>query len=396
LIDGLSRQEVQQFIIENENTDPFALSLKHKMLFGLPVKAIADQIQARKKAKTKIPEWFATKGIIYPPLLSIEQCSSEITAKYKASLLEGNTLIDLTGGTGIDTYYLSKNFKQTIYVEQNPLLCELALYNFHKLKNDNILVISDKSENYINTYDKNVSAIFIDPARRNEQKGKVFIWSDCEPDITTLQNSLLDKAEEVLIKASPMLDITASLATLNQVKQVHVVAVKNECKEVLYKLSRKFTHGPIEIKTINFTNANKFQTFDFTREEEHETTADFGEPRKFLFEPNAAIMKAGAFNMIAKRFNLTKLHPHTQLYSSNDLVNSFPGRVFKIENVVPYNKKTLLKYVTQKKANIAVRNFPDDVNAIRKKTGIKPGGDQYIFGTTVHDNQKVMIIGRKL
>ena len=203
MIEVLKQSEVQLFIIENENADPFELSLKYKNLFGLPTQVVADQIAARKKAKTKLPEWYNTEGIIYPPLLSMEQCSSEITAKYKAQILSGKSLIDLTGGTGVDTFYLSKVFETVVYVERNETLCSIAKHNFQTLGAENIQIVNSSAENFINTYKNKVDAIYIDPARRDHSNQKVFLWSDCEPDILSLQESLLQKAPQLLIKASP-------------------------------------------------------------------------------------------------------------------------------------------------------------------------------------------------
>ena len=393
MIEILIREDVQQFIFNNENVDPFELSLKHKTLFGLPTQIIADQIAARKKAKTKLPEWYATKGIVYPPLISMEQCSSEITAKHKTKILSGESLIDLTGGAGIDTFYLSKVFEHVIYVERNATLCEIAKHNFQILGATNIEVVHGDSEKFINTYDKKVSAIFIDPARRSESNQKVFLWSDCEPDIQTLQGRLLLISKNVLIKASPILDVSAGASDLNDLKSVHIVSLKNECKELLYLLGQAEVSK--EITTVNYKSNETAEYFSFNRDEETETKVTYEKPKAFLYEPNSSIMKSGAFKVLGAKLDLKKLHPNTHLYTSENLVEGFPGRVFSIEAVVKYDKKEIFKHLPQKKANIAVRNFPDDVATIRKKTRIQPGGEVYIFATTLYDNQKAMIICHK-
>lgn len=390
MIEKLASREVQTFIRENENADPFELSLKYKTLFDLPVELIANQITARKKAKTKLPEWYETEGIILPPLLSMEQCSSEITAKNKASIVSGKSLIDLTGGAGVDSYYLSKAFDQVIYVEQNPKLCQLATHNFKLLRADNILVIKDQAEKFINTYNKKADAIYIDPARRDENKNKVYQWSDCQPDLPTLQKKLFEIAPKILAKASPMLDIKASLKELDKVSEVYIVSVKNECKEVLYLQTADLSDTP-KIITQDF-HMGEENKFEFTSAEEVNARASFREPLNFLYEPNAAVLKAGAFNILCERFKVFKLHLHSHLYTSEKLISSFPGRMFSIKAISTLNKKALLKNLPKQKANITVRNFPQDVAAIRKKTGIKPGGEVYLFGTTLADGKKVILV----
>lgn len=393
MIAKLASAPVQQFIRDHENDDPFELSLRHKEVDSIPIREVAKQITARKKAKTKLPEWYWAKGVIWPPLLSMEQCSSELAAKYKASLISGKTLIDLTGGAGIDTFYLSKVFKQVIYVEKNSTLCETANHNFNLLKAGNIQIYNTSAEDFINTHKPKADVIFIDPARRDKYKNKVFNWADCEPNILTLQNALFKLTNKVLIKASPMLDITASLHALDHVSRVIVVAIKNECKEVLYLLEKDCPFKAI--KTVNLSQ-DKEEVFNFGPATEQNTPIAYSKPLTYLYEPNAAILKAGAFKSVGSTFGLNKLHVHTHLYTSGELVPDFPGRTFKILACTPYNKKAVLKLVPGKKANITVRNFPEDVNQIRKKTGIKPGGNLYLFGATTVDEEKLIVITEKV
>lgn len=393
MIEKLLANEVQQFILDNEHTDPFELSLKHKSLFGLPTQVIADQIAARKKAKTKLPEWYNTKEIIYPPSLSMEQCSSQITAIHKQQVIQGNTLIDLTGGTGVDTLYLSKVFEKVTYVEQNEELCEIARHNFKVLGAANITVVHADSEEFIKSYDKKSDAIFIDPARRDNSNKKVFMWSDCEPNIIGLQSKLLGVANQVLIKASPLLDLSAGSKDLHHISTTHVVAVKNECKELLYLLDKNSQTKTIQ--TSNYTSENNIESFDFSVVEEQSANANYAAPQALLYEPNSSVLKSGAFKILCDRFGISKLHLNSHLYTSQTFVTDFPGRSFYIKNVVKYNKKELLKLLPNKKANITVRNFPEDVAAIRKKTGIKAGGNIYLFATTIEDRQKVIIVCEK-
>lgn len=395
MIEKLAGKEVQKFIIDNEKIDPFELSLKHKEILGIPVELIANQITARKKAKAKLPEWYKTEGIIFPPTLSMEQCSSEVTAKNKASIISGDMLIDLTGGAGVDTYYLSKFFKKVIYVEQNSALCEIAKYNFNLLGANNIQVINTIAEDFINTYNKNASAIYIDPARRDENKNKVFKWSDCQPDLPQLQRPLFKIAPKILAKASPMLDIKAALNELKSVTEVHVVSVKNECKEVLYLQDQSANVDSPQIITKDF-HSNDDNAFGFFMTEEENASGVYSQPKQYLYEPNTSILKAGAFHIVCDKFKVTKLHPHSHLYTSEEFIKAFPGRKFSVIAICAFNKKELLKYLPEKKANISVRNFPQDVAPIRKKTGIKPGGEVYLFGTTLSDDKKVMLVCEKV
>lgn len=392
MIEALKRLEVQQFIRDNEFADPFELSLKHKELFGLPTQIVANQIAARKKAKSKLPEWYQTPGILYPPLLSMEQCSSETTAIHKQQIIQGETLIDLTGGTGVDTFYLSKVFKNVTYVERSETLCEIAKHNFKILGAENIRVVNTESEEFIKSYDKKVSAIFIDPARRSDANQKVFLWSDCEPSIIDLQPALLEKTSQVLIKASPMLDISSGSEGLSNLDTIHIVSVKNECKEVLYGL----TNGGSEtnIKTINYGGSAP-DVFSFTANEEANANISYKKPQRYLYEPNTSILKAGAFKLISHKLGVQKLHQNSHLYTSETLVENFPGRMFSINHVVKYSKKEVLRHLPSKKANITVRNFPEEVEGIRKKLKVTPGGDIYLFATTLIDDQKAIIICHK-
>ncbi|UII28189.1 hypothetical protein LVD15_07125 [Fulvivirga maritima] len=391
MIELLLQPEVQQFIKDHENHDPFSLSLKHKEIGGIPIKWVAEQIASRKRAKNKLPEWYNTKDLIFPPQISMEQCSSEATAKYKANLVKGSIMYDFTGGYGIDCYYLSKHFKRSAYLEQQAHLCELATHNFKALA-ANIEVINAESTSYVSEIET-ADLIYIDPARRDNNSQKVVLLQDCEPDVTTLLTQLKGKSKEVLIKTSPMLDIQLALQSLNHVKAVHVVSVNNECKEVLYHIDFTADHKT-EIVTVNLQKKDD-QTFSFFPNEEVEAQAPLSDTKQFLYEPNSSVLKAGAFNTVATHYGAYKLHPNTHLYTSEELIENFPGRKFRVEHLVPYNKKKILSALEGKKANITTRNFPEEVKNIRKKTGITDGGDQYIFAFTDKNNQKMAAITRK-
>ncbi|GAA0892189.1 SAM-dependent methyltransferase [Fulvivirga kasyanovii] len=389
----LLKPEVQQFIKAHEKDDPVTLILKHKEVHGVSIKLIAAQITARQKAKTKLPEWYAAQSIIFPPTISMEQCSSEITAKYKASIISGNSVIDLTGGAGVDTYYLSKSFEKATYIEQNEELASITSDNLRSLGATNIVCKNDKAENFLKHTSK-VDVIYLDPARRDEHAQRVFRFGDCEPNVTEILPDLMARANTVLIKASPMLDIESSVQDLRFVQEIHIVSVENECKEVLYLLRQPEIDNPV-IHTVNIRKNGERQRFSFHRSSEMNATAEYGLPDKFLYEPNSAILKAGAFKSIAQAYNIKKLHAHTHLYTSSAENTDFPGRRFRIIDVVPYNKKTVAAYLPGKKANVSARNFPDEVQVIKKKLGLKDGGNLYLFAfTDKEENKRIAITQR--
>lgn len=385
----LSSPEIQQFIRDHAHHDPFQLALQADKYPGLPIKDIAEQLRARQKAKTKLPEWYAHEGIIFPPVLSMEQCSSETTARYKGSLLQGTHLVDLTGGAGADTYYMSQSFEHTDYVEQQPHLAETARHNFAKLQASRITVHAGAAAQFVEALPAPVTCIYLDPARRNEHTHKVFQLEDCSPDVVQLQEALLAKAQHVLIKTSPMLDIEAAVRVLNNVHQVHVVAVQNECKEVIYWLAPD-AGDTFEIVTVNFQQPQP-QFFRFCKEQEVTASVSFSAPQQYLYEPNAALLKAGAFKVVAQAYRLHKLHLHTHLYTSEHRIPDFPGRVFECQAVVPYQKKAVNRALPSAKAHLTTRNFPVSVPVARKKLGLSDGGDYYLFLTTFHEKPQVVV-----
>ncbi len=339
---------------------------------NIPMELVVDQLRARQKAKAKLPQWFQTDGIIMPPLLSMEQCSSEITAEYKSNLIQGNLAIDLTGGAGVDSYYLSKKFKQVIYVDFNKDLVEIAAHNFRLLGASNIEAVHANSEEYITNFKGQADCIYIDPARRNQDQ-KVFLFEDCSPNIVKIQPHLLQKAKMVLVKASPMLDITKGVSQLANVAEVVVVALKNEVKELLFIQEQKVP------KQIAITCIDLGFQYKFITDVKFKVEAPLARISSYLYEPNATILKAGKSDELATKFNLSKLNRNTNLFTSELLMREFPGRKFKVEKVLKYDKKEIKKNLGVIQANIAVRNFPDTVDEVRKKTGLKSGGAVYLF-----------------
>ncbi len=380
--------EVQNFINANLNEDISKLLLNGISFSEIEAKDIIKQIEAKKSSKKKLPTWFNSKNIYFPNKLNIEQTSSEVTANYKANLVSGNSLIDLTGGFGVDAYYFSKRIKNVIHCEINKSLSEIVKHNYKTLNINTIECLNENGIEALKHIDRPFDWIYIDPSRRDDTKKKVFLLSECIPNIKTFQGLFLKYANNVMIKTSPLLDIKATLNDLKQIKELHVIALENEVKELLWVLERDCKTEFI-IKTVNLTKQSK-QEFEFSFENESNEIAEYTGPIAYLYEPNAAILKAGAFNSVSTQLNIPKLHKHSHLYTSNTLID-FPGRRFKIEKSIPFNKKIFAKEKISK-ANVTTRNFPISVGEIRKKLKIKDGGDIYLFFTTDLNNIKIILV----
>jgi len=384
-------KEIQQFINDNLKSDVTKLILKGSQFEKVSIQEIAEQILAKNSCEKKLPTWFNVENIYFPNKLNIEQTSSEITAKYKSYLVSGETLIDVTGGFGIDSYFFSQKVTNIIHCEIAEELSAIVSHNFKLLNVKNITTFLGDGIEFLEKSKKKFDWIYADPSRRNDTKGKVFLLEDCLPNIPKNLNLLFEKTDNILLKVSPILDITSAINELQFVKEIHVVAVENEVKELLFLLENNYMQN-INIKIVNL-NKEEIQTFYFSLNEE--VSATYSEPKKYLFEPNAAILKAGAFQQISSHLKIDKLHQHSHLYTSDNLID-FPGRKFEIKHSIPYDKKQLLKFIPTKKANITTRNFPETVAQIRKKTGLKDGGNQYLFFTTDFNNKHLVLICEKV
>ena len=391
------------FIKQHLTDDVRALALKVKPQEDLDLPFALTQIEGWQKAKDKLPSWAVDENILYPPHLSMEQCSSELTAQFKQQIVvesktKLDTFADLTGGFGIDCAFIGKLFQQAYYVERQELLCQLAKNNFlvRNLKNVNIYH-TDAKDFLLQT--QHMDWLFIDPARRNQSGGKMVALEDCEPNILELKDLLLEKADKVMAKLSPMLDIKKALSTLGDtVEQVYVVSVDNECKEILIVMNKNVHSCEHLLTAVNLSSKGETsQLFSFHYEEE-EKSCDYATTlQSYLYEPNASILKVGAFKSIASRFHLTKLHPNSHLYTSDTLHSDFPGRIFHIEDYSSFNKKELANLLQGiNKGNLTVRNFPQDVATLRKKLKLNEGGDIYLFATTLNDGKKTLIKCRKV
>lgn len=389
---NLLNKEAQEFIEQNLNTDIHSILLKNIGFANVTAKELVEQIESKRRAKNKLPTWFSTNGIYYPNKLNLSQTSSETTANYKAEIIDGQTLVDLTGGFGVDTFAFAKRADKVFHIEKNSTLSSIAGHNFKVLEQNNIVPINEDGVNFIEKTTENFDWIYVDPSRRDKNNKKVFFLADCEPNIIENLDLFFSKSSNILIKTGPLLDIKVGLDQLNHVKEVHIVALENEVKEVLWVLKKGFS-GNTTIKTINLKK-NKNEVFKFNLKEELDTTIAYSEPLTYLYEPNAAIMKSGGFQVIGKAYELKKLHPHSHLYTSKQL-KEFPGRRFLIDTVLKYNKKEI-KSLGIAKANITSRNFPDSVESIRKKLKLKEGGDNYLFFTRDNFNRTVVLSCKKI
>lgn len=362
---------------------------------------VLNQIEARQLLQKKVPSWASNPDLLFPKHLSIEQCSSELTAKYKTSLVEnGDVFVDLTGGLGIDSYFLSEKFKTSYYVENQKELCELAEHNFAVLGRK-ITVVNSDAETFCRDVACRVhpDLIFIDPARRDVYNRKMVSLHDCTPDVVDIVGMWrAASVNTVMIKLSPMLDISMIINELPNIVKIHIVAVKNECKEVLVLLRPDYD-GEITIHCVDLSPAGTRHalSLQYAINDESAVIPTFATTiKKYLYEPNAALMKAGAFKLVSQRFGIDKLHINSHLYTSDNLIPDFPGRIFEVVSSAPFGKKIkkeLLKDVTE--ASVAVRNFPLSANELRKSLNLKESDNNFVFGTTMMGDKKVVIYCKK-
>ncbi len=382
-----------RFIVEQRDADVKRLALQSHRYPDVDMRFALTQIEAWQHAATKLPEWAATEGIIYPGRISMEQCSSQPTALYKASLMGGTAFADLTGGFGIDCSYISRRFAKGFYIERNTELCAIARHNFALLGLHHIEVINNNSEEAVSKVGK-VDWIYLDPARRDGAGKKVVALDDCEPDIVALRPALLKCADRIMVKCSPMLDITAACRQLRTVSDIHIVSVNNECKELLFILTAEECPAP----TVHCVNIKEDEKEEYTfplGEEEIATYATDAE--QYLYEPNASIQKAGCPASLCAAYGIKKLHRNSNLYTSAILAENFPGRTFEVAAVSGFSKNEIKECIGGlKKANITVRNFPESVQQLRKRLKLGDGGDIYLFATTLADGRKVLIRCGKL
>lgn len=373
------------------NKDLNTLSLQKNPFPDIPYTSIIQQIDSKQRCKIKLPTWYKQSELLFPPKLSIEQTSSEACAAYKASLINGDSLIDLTGGFGVDTYYFSKQIAKVTHCEMQEELSEIVAYNFEKLGVKNINCHFGDSLEYLQKQNAQWDYIYLDPARRNDSKEKVFLLKDCTPNAPELLDNYFKYTDVIIIKTAPLLDITSGLSELHSVKEIHIVALNNEVKELLWILKKDWNKAP-EVVAVNLYQ-DKIDSIRIPLD--NEAFATYSTPLEYLYEPHAALMKSGQFNFISTHFDLYKLHPHSQLYTSA-VLKPFAGRTFKIEANIPFNNKSAKEHLKDYKGHITTRNFPMKVEEIRKKWKIKDAEHRYLFFTTDSKNNKIMLFCSKI
>lgn len=380
----------ERFIREHrtDRTDRLALMLSGRD--DLDAGYVLRQVEGWQKLRTKVPSWASTDGLHYPPRLALEQCSGEAAARYKARvaarlLPDAGSLTDLTGGLGVDFSFMARNFRRATYVERQAALCRLARHNFPLLGLPHAEIAEADGTDFLRTMPP-ADLIFLDPARRDAAGRKTVFIEDCEPDVAGLCPVLLRKGRRVMVKCSPMLDAEQAARTLGCVEEVHVFATEGECKELLLVLSATATATRIFVAEDN-------TRLDFTRDEEAAACPELtAQPGTYLYEPGAAVMKAGAFKLTAVRFGLRKLHPNSHLYTSDNLVEGFPGRTFRINRLSGFGKRELRDFMPpDRRAGLSIRNFPSTVAELRKRLKLKEGGTSHWFATTLADESHVLI-----
>lgn len=389
---------IQEFITEYADADVNRLRLM-KIQADFDVAWAILQIEARKKIRHKLPAWASCRELVFPSVLSTEQCSSELTARYKQNLVKTGDLADLTGGLGVDSYYFAQKASRVVYVERMAEYCRAAHSNFPMLGVNNITVVEDDCIHFLQTCNCRFDTIYIDPARRGVGNKRLFALDECEPNVVALMPELLHHTNRIVVKVSPMADISAIFTLLPEVSEVHVVSVRNECKELLLIIDADISASKgATIHCVDIDAAGNTSTFSFSPDEEKQLphSAPCETMGQYLYEPNASILKAGAFKSVAVRYNTNKLQINSHLYTSNNYLPDFPGRKFEVVEVVDFNSKSLKAVGKQYPTiNLSTRNFPLTATELQKRLKCKDGGDFYLFATTLAENRKVLIVTRK-
>ena len=363
-------QNIQDYINANLNTDLHALLLKKSPFPEVSMHEIVQQIKGKQVARKKFP-FLLKEGIVFPPQLNLEQSSSEKTALYKSKLLEGEKFVDLTAGFAIDAYYLSENFNEITLIEQNPDLLEIVRNNWNVL-GKKAKFINQKLENFLQENKDFFDVIYLDPARRDNNKNKVFLLEDLSPDILSIQDILTSSAHKVVIKLSPLIDLKYLVSVLSGIFRIDIIAVKNDVKEIVVVLAKEQSVA-VTCNCVNLESDDP--VFEFIFGDEEDAIAEYGEPEKYIYIPNNTVLKAGIFNLISEKMGLKKLHPNTHIYTLDSLVNNFPGRIFEMEIIDAKKIKKKSQY------NIIAKNYPLKPEELKKKYSIKDGGENYLIFT---------------
>jgi hypothetical protein len=387
------QEEVQQFLERNLNESPAKIALKKSPFEGISSSELATQLDGKQRARTKIPLWSKTTAVYFPPKLNLEQCSSEQTARFKSSLIKENTyLIDATSGFGVDSFYFSAQAKQVVSCEHNAELAAISAHNARILNAKNIEVVHANGVDYVLNHTASpFDYIYLDPSRRVQNK-KVFLLEECEPDLVALQEEFLKRTATVISKLAPLLDISAALSVLKHVKDVYVVSLQNDCKELIFVQEKGFVGEPM-IHAVRLLKG-KPQITSFTYGEERAATVEYSEPLSYLYEPDAALTKAGAFKMTAILNQVKKLHKNSHLYTADHKITDFPGKTFVIEKVESFTN--FKKSKTPLQADISAKNFPLKTEEIKKKFKVKDASRAFAFFTTTLNDQLTVIHTKRI
>lgn len=387
--------ELRSFIDLHLRSDLTQLLLKAPRELSFDLRDAVLQIECKRKAETKLPNWFGNENVMYFSKLSMEQCSSEIAAEYKANLTQGNLLIDATGGFGVDSYYFSKRNSQIIYIERNEQLVDVVSKNLVALGCGNINCLATDCLQFIRSFNERADWIYLDPARRDHANKKTVRFEDCEPNVLDLLEDLFRISPNLLVKASPIIDLHYAAESLAPyLSEIHVLAINGECKEVLFLLNSNAA-ARVKLVCCNIKK-NGLETFEYYMDDEGTAEIEYSLPEEYLYEPNASVMKAGLFRGVAAAFGLKKIHKHTHLYTSSQLIPGFPGRAFRCRAMAKPDKKSAQPLLNGKKANVSTRNFPLSPDEIKKKLGLTDGGEDYLFACTLIDDHKVILICEKV
>ena len=376
---NILHSDVQAYIKANRLNNPSAIALKKSPFTEVSSSELASQIDGYQRALKKLPTWAHTDNIYFPDKINMEQCSSEQTAQFKQDLInKSSKVVDVTGGFSVDSCYMAQHAESVVHCELNEKLSEIVKYNAHQLGIHNLTALASDGIAYVNSVpDHSIDYIYIDPSRRINH-AKVFLLEDCEPNIVELQDMFFTKAHTILCKLSPLMDISTGLTKLKHVREVYVISLDGDCKELLFIQDHCYEGLPI-IKAIRLIG-NFQQEIAFSMEEEKSMCVTPIAPAMYLYDPDVAVTKAGAFKIITKKFEVGKIHQHTHLYTADILISDFPGRSFKIQEV--YALSSFKKNNNFKQANVAAKNFPMKVDEIRKKFKIKDGGKDFLYFTT--------------
>ncbi len=389
MIQSLLNPKVIQFIRENLHVNTAELVLASSKNTELPIKEIATQIESRQKIMHKLPKWYANFELILPKKANLEQASSEATAEYKAEWVEGNRVLDLTGGSGVDTAAFAEKFNHLVYVEPNEELCKLAQHNFTILGID-AKVIHSTAEAFVGSNEVSFDLVYLDPSRRRDSKSRLVALENYHPNVLELQEQLFEFTDQILVKASPMLDLKKSIKQLLHVEYAICLSVDNEMKEVLFVLNKNTSSDSPKIICENL-GSPKPARFTMFLEEERHAVSTYSEPAAYIYDPLTAIRKGGGFNLFSDRFKLDKLAPNTHLYTSDVFNAEIPARIFKVIKEVPASSKEIKIIAENGYINVISKNYPLSTNEIKKKYKLKDGGDQFMIFCTTQSNKIVLL-----